>query len=371
MEQTLIILTTTTFSRAQLLKSRLEYEGIDCFLTNVNVIKSTIPYGVKVRIRQEDSEAALKILSEVEREYGEEKIPNDETEYTIKSILVPIDFSDYSFNACRYAIGFARKLNAGINILHIYYFPVMISESYPESFTYQINLDITLRDIAVNAEKSMEKFHNKVAGYMEKKQIDNVEVSSEIRNGIPSESIEYYAKEYKSDMIIMGNKGFGKKEGFWLGSVATDIIEDAKQPVLVIPEVSKYTGIENLRIMYATNFDDSDFKAIRKLMSIVHQFNTKIYFVHIGNPKRNKWNKTKMSAIARHFNNEYRGYNMESHIIESKDMLSAIDNFIQTKNINMISLTTHKRGVINKLLHSSFTKKILFHTNTPLLVFHS
>src|SRR5690606_3445181 len=66
MEEKIITLVTSSFQHAQVLKNILETEGIECFLQNVNAIEGAVNMGVKVRIKESDLEAAIKIIESIE-----------------------------------------------------------------------------------------------------------------------------------------------------------------------------------------------------------------------------------------------------------------------------------------------------------------
>ena len=124
-------------------------------------------------------------------------------------------------------------------------------------------------------------------------------------------------------------------------------------------------------ILYATDFDDSDFKALRKLMTLIRPFNMKIYCIHIASDTSNTFDRIKMESLKDHLMKEYGDYNVLCDLIEHDDVLEGLEDYIDEKDIDMIALTTHKRGVFEKLFNPSLAKKMLFHTNIPLLVFHS
>ena len=166
----------------------------------------------------------------------------------------------------------------------------------------------------------------------------------------------------------MGTKGQSERKDTLFGSVTAKVIEDANVPVLAIPEISKYRGINKTNILYATNFDKSDAKAIRKLMTLVYLFDVKIYCIHIG---KEKWDSVLMEDIKSHFEKHYAGYNIESALIEGENVIEELQKFIDEKNIDIIAMTTRQRNFISKFINPSLTKKMLFHTHTPLLVFHA
>ena len=62
MEEKLVTLAILTFSKAQILKSVLENEGIEASIHNVNLIQPVISSGVRVRVKESDLPHALQIV---------------------------------------------------------------------------------------------------------------------------------------------------------------------------------------------------------------------------------------------------------------------------------------------------------------------
>jgi hypothetical protein len=157
-----------------------------------------------------------------------------------------------------------------------------------------------------------------------------------------------------------------------IGSVTKKIIEKAKIPVLSIPQKAIFMGFNfNRNVLYASNFEDSDVLAIRKLMGFVRPFGMKIYCVHISSPEEYAIDKVKMDRLKKQFIEDSMNYKIVCDIITSKDIFEGIDEYIDKKDIDLLALTTHKRGMFEKLFDPGITSKMLFHTNIPLLVFHS
>ena len=124
----LVTIAVHNYARAEVLKGRLNAEGIECYLRNVNLIHSAISGGVKVQVNERDMEKALRIVEKVSEEYRKEKEDREATHpKKVQRILVPVDFSKYSQNACYYAIGLAEKLDAEIKLMHVYYNPIVNS----------------------------------------------------------------------------------------------------------------------------------------------------------------------------------------------------------------------------------------------------
>ena len=62
MEDKLVTLAIHTYQKAQVIKTLLESNGIDVYLHNVNLIQPVVSSGVRVRIKESDLPAALKVI---------------------------------------------------------------------------------------------------------------------------------------------------------------------------------------------------------------------------------------------------------------------------------------------------------------------
>ena len=371
MSNRLVTIAVHNYARAEILKERLNSEGIECYLKNVNVVYSTVPGGVEVMVNSSDMERTLRIIEKVSEEYRNQDAEQPGELQKVQRILVPVDFSEYSKNACRFALGLAEKLKAEIKLLHVYYNPIVNSMPMTDTYYYQVNLDEIIRDIEIRAKSQMEKFYNEIKKYAEESKLKNITIDYALVRGITHEEIIQKTEDYNPDVIMIGSRGKGEKPGDLIGGVTYKIIEKAKVPVLAIPEKSEFQGIGNINIMYVTDFDDSDYTSIRKLMKIMEPFSIRVYCVHLSTPDATEYDQVKMNTYKEYIQSEYSNQTFECDLIEKKDFLEGIQEFIEAKNIDIISLVTHKRNIFEKIFNPSRAKKLLFHTNIPLLVFHT
>ncbi len=370
MDRKLVTIATESYSRAEILKTRLESEGIECVLANVNLIHPGTPGGVKVKIGEKDLKRALKALQDFKLET--EEIANEEEIIEIKRLLVPIDFSDYSRNACRFAIRMAEKLRAEVELLYAYYSPDMITVPYDESFAFDGNLTTHLEGIREQATTSLEKYIEELRKEMEREKITGITLDYTLIDGLVADVILKAGDIYQSDLIVLGMRGAGKRKSDFIGSSTRKVIEKATIPVLAIPENCSFDEKNwSNKIIYATDFDESDFTAIRKLMGLVSSFDMKVYCIHVGEKIADYWEKIKMEGLREYFKSSYPGFRVECILLDNPDVMEGLDEFIRETNVDIISLTTHKRNILTKWLYPSLAQKLFFHTNIPLLVFHS
>ncbi len=372
MEENIITIATYPYSRAQLLKGRLEAEGIECFLSNINLVQAQISGGVKINIAGKDTAKALKIIDEVKEEYGEAKQKIVDRLKSIRRILVPVDFSEQSINACNFAVGLASKLKSEIKLLYSYFNPIVISEPYLEDSSFIYQMDGVVRNIEEEAKSKMTELISKIKQDAEKEYLNKLKISYHLDRGAPEDVILNFAESWNPGVVVMGTKGAGKSSFDYFGSVTKKIITKVRIPVLVVPQQSVFMGISYIgKVMYATDFDKSDFRALRKLLTLLRPFDVRIYCVHISTGKDTAFDNAKMNSLKEHFKTEFSDFNLHCDLIQRNDVLQGLEDYIEEKEIDMLALTTQKRGVIERLFNPSLAKQMLFHTHIPLLVFHS
>lgn len=369
MENRYITIATLNKSDATLFSKQLEISHVECQTTPAQAVKANEADGTRIKVREKDRKVALRMLEQFNKTYGIKECEQDIFSKEIERILVPVDFSEYSKNACQYAIGLAQMLGAEIMLMHAYYFPVINSIDYGDGLSYVVNLNDSITEIAEKARTGLLNLYEELKKEIDKKKLTNLSLNFLLANGNPINEILTTYYKYRPDLIVMGTQGKTKEAKEQFGSVAASTINETKIPVLTIPELSKYKGIGRVNILYATNFDESDYKAIKKLMTLIYLFDVKIHFVHIG--KMDEQSHQKIEDIRNFFNNLYPGYDFACSIIEREDILETLQDFINERSIDIIAMTTHKRNFISRLFYPSMTKKMLFQTDTPMLVFHA
>lgn len=131
-----------------------------------------------------------------------------------KRILCPIDFSDTSISALRYAESVAREMNAELVVAHAF--------SRPASWDHEGQLepsDASLRDKlnAITCE---------------------VPFSNVMHAGPPGEVICWLAQQRGCDLIVMGTHGRTGVKHLLLGSTAEYVLQHARCPVLTVRQRS-------------------------------------------------------------------------------------------------------------------------------------
>lgn len=140
----------------------------------------------------------------------------------IKSILVPVDFSESSRKAVKYAIAFAKQFQARLVLLHV------IEPVSATTFSMMANLAIE-DDQTIAVCKAQLMREAKTAG-VKASLLDRVLV----RQGRSYAEICDAAGTLKVDLIIVSTHGFTGLKHTLLGSTAERVVRHAPCPVLVV-----------------------------------------------------------------------------------------------------------------------------------------
>lgn len=371
MSEKIITIATLTYMRAQLLTAMLQRNGIDCFMTNINLIKEG-PGGVKVNIHEEDLESALKIYDDFKSSYGKEKETAVEYLKSIRRILVPVDFTIHSENAAEYALHVAGQLKSDIKLVNAYLDPLGTPQTYLESYTYQLNIDSVIREVEEETNKNLEAMAARLRESLKIQGIKHVKISYDLFKGNAVDVILSEIEEYKPGMVIIGTRG-NELEGIrTFGSVTGHLIQKSKIPVLAVPKDFDSRNFKApKKVLYATNFDETDFSALRRLVAFVKPFDAKIYCVHAAIEESSLIDEVQLRKIRQHLYDSMDAYNIECGLLETADIQTGIEDFIEDQDIDVLAVTTHRRNFITGMFKRSLTRKFLFHSNIPLFVFQA
>lgn len=147
-------------------------------------------------------------------------------ETTIKKVLVPIDFSDYSKSALKYAVNFSKLFNAEIILIYVVE-PVI----YPPDFSMgQIAMPSLNTEWDERAKDELDK--------LAKSEI-STSVKTILKTGKPFIEIIETAKEENIDLIIIATHGHTGVEHILFGSTAEKVVRKAPCPVLTLREPIK------------------------------------------------------------------------------------------------------------------------------------
>lgn len=95
-----------------------------------------------------------------------------------------------------------------------------------------------------------------------------------------------------------------------------------------------------------------------------------VSLIHLTDSK-DTWNEIKLAGIKEYFHKQYPGLEIHYDVIMNDNLLKGLDQYIKDNQIDIITLTSYKRNIFARLFNPSIARKMIFHSDTPLLVINS
>ncbi len=142
----------------------------------------------------------------------------------MKNILIAIDFHDKTQILIDYAVKFARVFDSKIWLLHV-------AAPDPDFVGYGVGPQY-IRDFRADELKEQ---HKNLLSYVDSIKSKGLEADGLVIQGAKIEMILEESEKLDINMIITGHHDRGFFYEVFRGSVSSNIVNDSKIPVLVIP----------------------------------------------------------------------------------------------------------------------------------------
>ncbi|MFU8895370.1 MAG: universal stress protein [Gammaproteobacteria bacterium] len=141
----------------------------------------------------------------------------------INEILVPVDGSENSIRAARFAMRLAGALDIGVRLFYV--FPAVSVELVGMT-------GMSSTDIEHAGETSGRRAFDAVEGALKDELVDQVE--HQVALGDPAEEIIAYTDKNPAVLVVMGRRGLSRMRTLLLGSVSDKVTRHAKCPVTIV-----------------------------------------------------------------------------------------------------------------------------------------
>ncbi len=141
----------------------------------------------------------------------------------MKTILVPVDFSDVTDAVLAEAVSLGRALGARIGLIHV-------AAPDPEFVGYEVGPESVRNQVAQAYRKehrSLQALHERIAG-------EGIEAAALLIQGPTVEKVLAEAARQEADYILMGSHGHGALHSLLVGSVTEGVLRGAACPVVIV-----------------------------------------------------------------------------------------------------------------------------------------
>jgi nucleotide-binding universal stress UspA family protein len=285
-----------------------------------------------------------------------------------KKILCPVDFSEYSSLALRYAFALAQENEAPLVICHcipdlsqtISYLPGNYYETVHEA-------------LVSNAKERLDAFVSEP---------ETVQTIKIIDQGNPAEMILQTARRTACDVIVMGTHGLSGHERFFTGSVTNKILHKAALPVLTVCHPTHHfitndggRPVQMKKILCALDYDSNSRHVASLALRIGRMYQSEILIFHtVPTVHPDEW-QAQVEWVKQRLT-EYIDPSDEDlctarFLVRGGYPAEEILKIVSAEEIDLVVLGHHSRKTDEDLFLGSVAKRVVTDSSCPVLVARS
>lgn len=191
----------------------------------------------------------------------------------ITRVCCPVDFSDTSRKALRYAGAIATWYEAVLDVMHVIPDPAASGAAMASALPAEV-----MARMRATAEASLRRF------------VDDADLSAHlsrlvVHSGTPAAAIIDYARKTSPDLLVIGTHGRSGLNHLLMGSNAERVLAHASCPVMTIPpharEVRSPAYAQFKRIVAACDFSPASSYALEYAISLAQENDSSLTLLHV------------------------------------------------------------------------------------------
>lgn len=271
----------------------------------------------------------------------------------MKTIIVPIDFSEQSEYALKVAASLAKKHSSEILVLHMLELNEAVLTSsegfHPEQTVFFIKL----------AEKRMREF-------LDKDYLKDVRITPIIKHFKVFGEVNDVAGKHGAELVVMGSHGTDGLKEIFVGSNAEKVVRHAEIPVLVIKSEMEDFKVEDF--VFACDFRTENLVAFQRAMDFCEKLSAKLHLVYINTPGDDFLSNEDIYMKVTEFLQK-SGVGKEVEIYNDYSVERGVLNYSESIKADVIGIPTHGRKGLSHFFMGSIGEDIANHSKIPVITF--
>jgi len=278
----------------------------------------------------------------------------------MKTILIPVDFSDTSTNALKYATELIKDIPVENIVLLKSFYKSVYEQLLPSADFIQLSTeDICLERNEINEQLRI------LTDTLVKKCNPSIRIQTVISELPLLRAIHQLIAEKKPDLLIVGSDNcvIQQKESY-IGRHVIGIAKTSPVPVLIVPADASYRKIERALV-------PCDFSAVSRL-SLLQGKNNPIDWAHpklmvLNIDPQGKHLKLENDHITA-LKDQLAGYEFEIYYTGDEKVVDGILKFARANDVQLITALPGKYSFFYKFTHRSTTDALAQDSNHPILI---
>jgi nucleotide-binding universal stress UspA family protein len=284
----------------------------------------------------------------------------------MKTILVLTDFSDNAANAAKTAIMLGGRIHANILLYHNYQ-TITVSSYYGGGIAVAEDVSWAMTESKKRLNKlinDLQYLVNDLDQTARKPTLHSISDEGDI-----GENIKNIIKKNEIEFIVMGAGSNSTVDHLFFGSETNAVIRYATCPVLVVPQ--QITLKELRKVAFATEFEETDLKAIHYLIRLGKIFHFELNIIHVNQPEVNKSLQEEKETNFKKSIAKFKYLKTTFNDIRGQEVVTRLYHHCEETEQDCLALVHHHESFFTRMLQHSTTREALANQKTPLFIFPS
>lgn len=291
----------------------------------------------------------------------------------LRRLLCPVDFSEPSSHALRYATALARRHRSEVTVLYV-------EDAIQAAARAAANLGGPLLPTAEDA----------VRAFVDGTQSGNAtDIRVVIKSGEPVTGILDQAQADSSDLIVIGTRGRSGLARVLLGSVADAVLRRASRPVMTIPLATHEAAGRDMAafdpILCASDFSPVCQSALTLSLSVAQEADARLILLHaldlpamdpglmplqpvIVDPiDRTGWRREALTRLKAGLPDDGAFRCRPEAMVVPGHPSETILRVAEENDVKLIVMGVHTRGAIDRMLFGSTARQVIHAARCPVL----
>lgn len=291
----------------------------------------------------------------------------------VKSILCPIDFSDFSAAAYHYALSLADYYGAKVVVLHVV---ELWKYPFADYAAQEADYAKFSKALSEGGEVQLQRF-------IQEHSTDRVQPELVIHQGNAPNCILSFARKQNLELIVMGTHGRRGFDRLVLGSTTDRVMRKAACPVLVVSNSAhkeRSTGPDGRhrlsRIVYCTDFSNNSERAREYALSLATEYNAELTLLYVAeNAPEVADAATIIAECTQKLDNlvsveERKNLNVRSEVRFGRSYEEIVRHATDA-HANLIIMTVRGGNAVDRAVFGSTTYRVIQLGPCPVLAIHT
>jgi len=278
----------------------------------------------------------------------------------MKTIVIPVDFSETSTNALIYATELVKDIDVERIILLKSFYKSVYEQLLPSADFVQLNAE----DIQAERDQINEQLKS-LTDKLLKKCNPSIRIQTAISELPLLRSIHQLIADEHPDLLILGSdNSLVQQTESYIGQQLIGIAKTSPIPVLIVPADANYKKIE--RVLVPCDFDTvSRLNLLKDADGPLDWIRPKLLVLNID-PKQKHLSHEDEHIDA--LKDLLEDYDYTINYTEDRNIVQGILKFARSNDVQLITALPGKYSFFYKFTHSSTTEALAMDSNHPVLI---